>query len=330
MSANISFVNGRAEFASALRPAWWDAASEYVLPEVPTSADMITAAHLDWTVELSRCRDESGKALADYCFTRRADTNKVLGCGMTSDYQVVQNKEAFSFLDSLLQDGVMRYESAGALDGGRTVWALARMPSVDEVAENDNVLRYNLFLNSHDAGGSLFIIPTSVRVVCANTARIATRGQRGIRHTGDMQYKLNQAKLMLSQYDEKFTLFRDNARKLASMKWNSESAKAYIVALFPDVDAEGKPLTGRAKTIRENKVQEVRNALRADRQTLPSIKGSWWSLYNAVSEAVDHGNIFRNTGKGVERAERRFANVAFGNGADFKQQAFDLALSMAV
>lgn len=139
MSANISFVNGRAEFASALRPAWWDAASEYVLPEVPTSADMITAAHLDWTVELSRCRDESGKALADYCFTRRAD-----------------------------------------------------------------------------------------------------------------------------------------------------------------------------------------------RQTLPSIKGSWWSLYNAVSEAVDHGNIFRSTGKGVERAERKFANVAFGNGADFKQQAFDLALSMAV
>jgi len=325
MSANISFVNGRAEFASALRPAWWDAASEYVLPEVPTSADMITAAHLDWEVEMSCCRDEKGKALADYCFTRRQDTGTVLGCGMTSDYRVVQNKEAFSFLDSLLQDGVMRYESAGALDGGRTVWALARMPSVDNIAEGDDSLRYNLFLNSHDAGGSLFIIPTSVRVVCANTARIATKGQRGIRHTGDMDYKLNQAKLMLSQYDQQFTLFRDNARKLASMKWSSDAAKAYITTLFPEVKEEGK-----AKTIREKKVQEVRDALRADRQTLPSIKGTWWSLYNAVSEAVDHGNIFRTTGKGVQRAERKFANVAFGNGADFKQQAFDLALSMAV
>lgn len=325
MSANISFVNGRAEFASSLRPAWWDAASEYVLPEVPNSEEMIKAAHLDWSVDLSPCRDEKGKALGDFCFTRRTDTGKILGCGMTSDYQVVQNTEAFSFLDSLLQDGVMRYESAGALDGGRTVWALARMPSVDTIAEGDDSLRYNLFLNSHDAGGSLFVIPTSVRVVCANTARIATRGQRGIRHTGDMQEKLQQAKLLLSQYDEQFTLFRDNARKLANSRWSREQCIEYVQTLFPEVKEQG-----RSQTIRNGKVDQVRTTLRADRQTLPSIKGSWWSLYNAVSEAVDHGSIFRNQGQGTIKAERKFANIAFGDGADFKQKAFELALTLAV
>jgi len=34
-----------------LKPAWWDAAGEYVLDRAPTSADMIRAAHLDWEVQ---------------------------------------------------------------------------------------------------------------------------------------------------------------------------------------------------------------------------------------------------------------------------------------
>lgn len=44
-------------------------------------------------------------------------------------------------------------------------------------------------------------IPTSVRVVCANTLRVATSDMAGIRHTGDMTRKLDHARKYLSQFE---------------------------------------------------------------------------------------------------------------------------------
>ena len=198
-------------------------------------------------------------------------------------YRIVQNREAFDFLDGLLQDGVMRYESAGALRGGRIVWLLARLPSVDTIAEGDDTLRYVLFNTSHDGSASIHAIPTSVRVVCANTLRIATAGDIGFRHTANVASKLEFAKKYLSQFDEKFTLFRDKARTLATRRYSPDDAKGYIETLFPPVKE-----IGRSRSIRENKVNAVRANFRNSRQSIPSIKGTWWSLFNAVTEAVDH------------------------------------------
>jgi phage/plasmid-like protein (TIGR03299 family) len=133
---------------------------------------------------------------------------------MSDSYRVVQNKDAFRCLDDLLKDGIMKSESAGALRGGRTVWVLARMQSVDTVAEGGELQRYILWLNSHDATGALFAIPTRVRVVCSNTAALAIRGKRRIRHIGDMDAKLKQAHKLLSKADEQFTDFRSKAQVL--------------------------------------------------------------------------------------------------------------------
>lgn len=323
MAAEISFLNGRAEAAFALRPAWWDVASEYTLDHVPNSAEMIKAAHLDWTVEPQPVYGADGRIIEGFSTTVRKDTGMHLGV-MSDNYRVVQNHEAFRFLDSLLMDGVMKYESAGALRGGRTVWALARMPSIDTIAEGDDVARYVLWLNSHDGLGSLFAIPTSVRVVCANTAALAIQGQRGIRHIGDVSSKLKQAHALISQADVRFTGFRDKAQLLASRKYTKESAAEYLFELLPSPEKEG-----RSFSIHERKIDEIGQRLLSQRQQLPSIRGTWWSLYNAISEAIDHGRFFSNRGTGRTRAENRMMAVMMGPAADFKTKAFDLAVTMA-
>ena len=216
MAAHISFIDGKAEAAFALKPAWWDTANEYTLDHVPNSEEMIKAAHLDWEVEMQPIYDNDGRLIPGHATSIRTDTGLHLGV-MSDQYRPIQNKTAFSFLDSLLKDGgIMRFESAGALRGGRTVWALARMPSVDQIAEGDALNRYVLWLNSHDATGALYAIPTNVRVVCSNTARLAIRHQNGIRHIGDMTSKLTAAHKLLSQADKAFTDFRDKRRCLPS------------------------------------------------------------------------------------------------------------------
>ncbi len=323
MPAEISFVNGKAEAAFALKPAWWDAANRCTLDHVPDSAGMIRAAHLNWEVQPQPIYNADGRIIEGYSTTVRLDTGLHLGV-MSDQYRVVQNAEGFRFLDNLLRDGVMRYESAGALRGGRTVWALARMPSVDTIAEGDDVCRYCLWLNSHDGTGAIYAIPTSVRVVCANTAALAIRGQRGIKHMGDMDAKLKQAHELLSQADRQFTDFRDNAQLLANRRYSPVDAKQYVATLLPEPEEAGRSLS-----IRERKVEEIRIALRSDRQNIASIQGTWWSLYNAVSEGIDHGRFYGFKGKGQQRAENRMTSVMMGQGAEFKRQAFDLAVSMA-
>jgi len=320
MPAEISFIDGKAEAAFALKPAWWDVQGEYVLDHVPNSGEMIEAAHLDWEVELQPIYDNDGRHIPGFATSIRQDTGLHLGV-MSDSYRVVQNRDAFRFLDNLLRDGIMKYESAGALRGGRTVWALARMPSVDQIAEGDQLQRYVLWLNSHDAGGALYAIPTSVRVVCQNTAALAIRGQRGIRHIGDMTAKLDQAHKLLSQADEQFTDFCHKSKLLAKRRYSREQANDYIATLVPKPENEG-----RSTTIHERKVEAIRTAFRSDRNQLPSIRGTFWSLYNSVSEAVDHGKFYTFKGN---RAENKMMSVLMGPGAEFKRKAFDLAYAMA-
>ena len=54
MSSQISFIDGVAEAATALKPAWWDVGGRCVLDHVPDSEEMIKAAHLDWEVKFNR------------------------------------------------------------------------------------------------------------------------------------------------------------------------------------------------------------------------------------------------------------------------------------
>ena len=321
MAHEISNVNGIDECAFALKPAWHGLGT--VLDNVPNSEEMIRAAHLDWTVEMQPIRTVSGIDVPETFATVRTDCNAVLGV-VGSRYQIVQNRESFDFLDSLLQDGIMRYESAGALRGGRIVWVLARLPSVDTIAEGDDSLRYVLFSTSHDGSASIHAIPTSVRVVCANTLRIATAEDFGFRHTGNVASKLEEARRYLSQFDSAFTLYRDKARILAERRYTPAQAKEYINTLFPEVSAEESK---RGHTIRENRVEEVRQNFANNRQRLPSIAGSFWALFNAVTETIDHSLKSQNLDHAGR--ETKMLSVIDGNGAEFKSRAFDLALTMA-
>lgn len=311
--------NGTSEAFFALQPAWHGLGT--VLDHAPDSRTAITAAHLDWRVSRVPLKTDEGTEVPEHFATVRRDTGDILGV-VGSKYKVVQNAEAFDFLDGLLQDGVIKYESAGALRGGRVVWILARMPSVDGIVAGDNVLRYVLFSTSHDGTGSIHAIPTATRVVCANTLRIATAKDIGFRHTANVKTKLEVARKYLSQFDEKFTLFRDHARVLASTAWTPETAKEYIQRLFPEIENPGK-----GRTIRENRVAEVRAALRNARNNLPGIKGSWWSLFNAVTETVDHSE--RRSMEKLSARENRMLSTIDGVKADFKERAFANALELA-
>jgi hypothetical protein len=210
------------------------------------------------------------------------------------------------------------------------------MPSVDTFAPGDKGLRYVACSNDYTGDECLEFLPTSFRIECQNMKRMAWEIGRkqhlvwSIRHTGDMAEKMEKARQYLSQFDRKFSDFRDQAQVLATRRFTKDEAQAYIDTLFPPITKEGKLVTeGRAYKNREGKLEEIRKAFKAPAQQLPSIKGTWWALFNSVTDAVDHpARKFRGANQRVEE-ENRYLNVSGGPIADLKDEAFNLALSMA-
>ena len=131
--------------------------------EAPTSADALIYAGLDWEVVQTDVYTGDGSLIAGYKANLRSTDNAPLGI-VSDRYKVVQNEDAFQFTDDLLGAGVT-YETAGALQGGRKVWMLARMPHRYIIA-GDEIAPYLVVMNSHDgsSGIKVAMTPHSSRV----------------------------------------------------------------------------------------------------------------------------------------------------------------------
>ncbi len=331
--------DGIAEAFYALTPAWHGLGT--VVTKALNSAEAIGAARLGWEVvqqdvyQQTQQQTLSGgydfHPVAGWKLNVRQDTGDVLGV-VSDRYQVVQNREAFDFCDGLLQDGIIKYESAGAIRGGRIVWLLAQMlERKDEVAEGDALHRSILFTNSHDGSGAASILPTSVRVVCMNTLRLALREGKAaalkIRHTGEIADKLEAARQAVGLVNTMFDANLEDARKLDGRKISHHDFIAYLDRLIP-LKSEGED---QGKAVSKHR-QEVRAKIKDNyysdpRQQLSAIRGTAWAAFNAVTHYTDHQAASR--GKTMrDKAENGFYSVMLGAGNDAKQEAWNTAVEM--
>jgi hypothetical protein len=129
MSHNINYneQTGKHSFFSTKEKAWHNLGQ--IITDYPTSAEAIKHAGLDYEVEKRKLFTSSGEIILanqtiqnkievpNYYSTVRTDNNAVLGV-VGKDYQIVQNRDAFSFFDSIVGGDGILYETAGALGNG--------------------------------------------------------------------------------------------------------------------------------------------------------------------------------------------------------------------
>ncbi len=360
----ISQVEGRHEAFYAKQPAWHGLGN--LVSKFLTSEEAIVEAHLGWTVHLMKlfAQDQevqerlsdaailelvanmsAGKIsmddfldqinpeqhLADEFFaTVRSDNKKVLGV-VKGRYRVVQNNEAFSFLDSFVMDGKLKYETAGALHMGRKVWMLAKMPGEDEIAEGDMQKRFLLFSNAHDGSGAVRCLPTSVRVVCSNTLAMALKGANAdgvtIRHSGDIETKLADARKAIISSTKEFERVLVVQQKLAQKPLSSKQFNAFVNELFPKPEKE----EGRGYTMWVNKTNDIAEAyLKNPTNQIKSTKRTAFAALNAITWDVDHNGLYRVGNQSANIGESRMMNVLWGSGAKLKQKALKTAEAMFV
>ncbi len=196
-------------FFSVQEKAWHGLGQ--IVTDYPTSAEAISYAGLDYTVEkralttnaLVNDLSDLNAGIAvpkievpNFFATVRNDNNAVLGV-VGKDYEVVQNADAFQFFDAIVGDGNgIKYETAGALGKGERIFITAKLPDFIKVGKQDLIEQYLFLTTSHDGFGSITAAFTPTRIVCNNTLNAAMRNYSNgikIRHTASANDRLKQS-----------------------------------------------------------------------------------------------------------------------------------------
>ena len=278
-----------------------------IIQDAPTSEDAIRIAGLDWEVyktTASYMGADGQQYYAPYEFTIRSSDSSVLGV-VTDRYKIVQNNEAFAFTDHLLNDGVVKYETAGSLDNGKTIWLLARME--DHKVLGDTTTPFLLFTNSHDGKGAVRVTMTPVRVVCQNTLNLAlSKANRtwSFTHTGDIDFKMMEARATITGANEYINSFEEHAEELAKIKVSKQQLDTMLDLLFPIDEDMTKRKQNNMQYLRDGFMEKYNTADLANQNS--TTHGTGWGVVNAMSDFVTHSIPLRHTEKYRENLAKSF------------------------
>lgn len=287
--------------------------------EALESEEALKVAGLDWTVNQTPIFTDENMLIPNYKANVRSTDRKILGV-VTDRYKVVQNKEAFSFTDSLLGQGV-RYETAGSLQEGKKVWLLAKMPEEFRILD-DEISPYLVFFNSHDGSGAIKVAMTPVRVVCQNTLNLALSTTKRIwttNHTGNIESKLIEATRTLSLANEYMKQLGNEAFSLSKVKLNDKRVLDFINDLLPIPDM--------ATVTQINNIKLLRNDFKNRYFEAPDLKlmpKNAWRFINAASDFATHVTPLRQT---KNYQDNLFLKTSEGN--PIIDNAYDLISAIA-
>ena len=270
---------------------------------------------LDFTVEkkpiyYSSVRvNEDGKKLPpkfsminDSFATVRSDNGLSLGI-VSKDYEILQNQEAFDFLDSMAGMGA-KFETAGFFkrNGAGNYITMSTEPMK---ILGDDFMPYIMIVNSHDGKGSIRITFTPTRVVCKNSMVYALKHSNNIitiQHSKKMYDRLVAAKEVLLANSNYMEQLNKIAEELAVKPFSEEAFKKFIEMQYP-IKAEDSEI------IQIRNLAQIEHFMKAYKQNdLDNFDGTAWRAVQAIADAESHPLVMRKTKTG-DAGTPAFQNV---------------------
>lgn len=340
---NYNHKSQQHSFFSVKEKAWHGLGT--ILEDYPTSAEAIKFAGLDFSVEKrplysldnqnfnnfsQQLSVEPNVPVTNYFANLRTDTQEVLGV-VGKDYQIVQNRDAFSFFDSIVDGNQgIRYETAGALGKGERIFITAKLPDYIRVGKDDLIEQYIFLTTSHDGYGSITAAFTPVRIVCQNTLNAAMRtGQNSlkIRHTASAVDRLKQAHQLMGITSKLAIEMEELYNQWSKIRIRDKDVRKLIeIAMAPGKET--------IKSLQEEKYNQLSThylnivehvceyAQSAPSQQTDTTKGTIFGVYNAVT------GYFQNIRK-FPNEENKLKSIIYGTGLQRAQTTFDLCHQFA-
>jgi phage/plasmid-like protein (TIGR03299 family) len=322
----------------------WERSGVTLMAEATTDPDIaIKKAGLDWTVERVdlRCADTLDP-VPDFSVIRRSSDNGLLGV-VGKDYEPFQNQQMFDVFKDLARINShhlrqpFTIETAGSFHHGKVVWALAHLPDLGIRIGDDEAKTYLLISNGHTGNRTLIIAPTTVRVICKNSLRLAENqafdrrkrvglaGGFTLKHTPGIHSSVNDAKAAFAATLINHAVTKSAWQHLAAKKLTTKLEKDLMARIF---GAPGPDETDRAKSLRKSREERIAAILASPTSQVRGTKDTLFSAMQAVVEYVDHDRTTR-TGDGGDAEESRLFSANFGSGAELKERAWTAALEIA-
>lgn len=327
MAHELDFSTGRAAIAYSGAKPWHN-----------LGADLSAGAPLDvwqkeaglaWSVLRSQVRYSDAKGIErtaprDVLF--RSDTGASLGI-VAAGYREVQPDEVIGFFRDLTERLGFAMEVAGALKGGKRIWALAKVNEGAVVRGDDLVRPYLLLSTSYDATAATVAQLTAVRVVCNNTLSMADGAKREARVAvmHSTEFRPDQVKAQLGIVAGTFDSMMTRIGALANRQVSVAEVDRFLVGLLtkPAKVAKSESLESAEDDVRKSpRYQRILSLFDGGQigADLASTKGTAWGLVSAVTEYVDH-----HAGRSDDT---RMESAWFGSGQVRKSDAFRRALDL--
>jgi phage/plasmid-like protein (TIGR03299 family) len=282
----------------------------------------VNAARLNWELErlpVQYLADGTLRMMDGEFVLARSDTREALPI-VSRDYQIVQPAEVLEFYRDLMDDYGYTLETAGALDHGRKVWALARtdLAAAADSRGEDKIAAYVLLATSCDKTLATTAAFTSIRVVCKNTLFFATEEIREkrlpqVKVAHNRYFNAARVKQELGLMDRAWTAFLAKVRTMTAYRMGAEQASFFFASLLAQGD---KPLSKPA----EREHRTINSLYRsAPGQEFATAKGTLWGAVSAVTYYVDHVR---------SGAEERLDAAWFGPGCALKEKAWTQASAL--
>jgi len=331
MAHNLNFneQTGQHSFFSVQEKAWHGLGK--IIQGYPTSAEAIRHAGLDYevtkediytiTYNADGQRMDFTKRIKSHFATMRKDTGNVLGV-VGKDYQIVQNRDAFSFFDSIVGGDGIQYETAGALGRGERIFITAKLPNYIKVGRVDLIEQYLFLTTSHDGFGSITAAFTPVRIVCANTLHAALRSHSNaikIRHTANAKERLDQAHRVMGISSKLSTELETIFNHWTTVRITDPEVRKLIqLAMVPNKEVLQNLNTGKdddLSTCFKNMVDTVYEyAMSNPTQLQETTAGTVFGAYNAVTGYFQNIRTYKDQ-------EAKVKSLFFGGTAQLRTQA---------
>lgn len=284
---------------------------------VATAAEAIKESGLDWGVEKRPVyvkRGDNYETVPDRFEIARDSDDKTLGV-VGKDYKPIQNNIAFEFFDNLVDSGEAKYDTAGALSGGKRIWLAAQIGDDWQVAGQDSHRMFLALLSSHDGSKSLSAITTLVRIVCANTEQMAIHGAKTswtMTHRSTLEGKVAEAREALKLSVKYQDAFEAEVQKMMQVQVTTDQFREIMTDVLPKQPRQLPKNLDTLTTIFEES-STIKDA---------GLAGNGYGAYNAVTEWLTWHREVRSQ-------EARMVNTIWGFGAQTRNKTRDRILELA-
>ena len=238
--------------------------------------------------------------------TVRTDTMQPFGV-VTDAYEILQNRDAFDFLDSLVVEGA-KFETAGFFKKNGAASYITMSTEPMEIL-GDEFDPFMMISNGHDGGSAVKVCLTAIRAVCRNTAILALKKASNlvtVQHSKKMYDKLLVAQEVLLSNTKYMEELKIVAEELAVKPFSEEAFEALVRKLYP-IEKE------QSEIIQIRNLAQIEHLFRAYKQDdLQNFNGTAWKCIQAFSDAESHALRFRKSNKIANNGTPEFQVVYNG------------------